>query len=195
MGSKKKKLIHISQSRMPATEKTREPVGNPYASLYLSYTDSDSEEDDLDKKDEVNVSSNDTTVPNRQWEIQSPVEPSKLFSRGKKRANTKRQNEDGWTSIAWSRPRFIGDDDEERKIKEEILEEAIMPTTPTYTAQEEDKTKFTQLAKEWSAKIRAGLEKAEASTVTNVRRTELSEDFIASLGKLSFFRKPMTVSN
>jgi hypothetical protein len=161
------------------------PKGNAFAVLDLS---SDSESSDVEVVPEVKQE-----VAPRQWTLEVPPEPASLFTRGKAKRTQKKKEDDGWTSIVWNRPRFM-EDDEERKIREELIEEATLnePKTPQYT--DEDTHKTTQLAKEWAAKLQADLERAEKQTEQKpTKRTDLSEDFVASLGKLSFFRRPMAV--
>jgi hypothetical protein len=119
-----------------------------------------------------------------------------LKGKGKERSNKKEDN-DGWISIAWNKPRFV--DDEEKKIKEEMLEEIILEEpvavvqdlcTSTELKEEESTVSNEVKVKNWAEKIRVNLEKVETK-----RTSELSDDFISSLGKLSFFRKPLTVDN
>jgi hypothetical protein len=183
-----------TQQGLSSKEAVKAPVTNKFAVLDMSSDDEGDSHSQTEEKQEVEA------VPvgheGRVWKLEEPVEPASIFSRGKKQKGKKRE-EDGWTSIVWNRPRFLNDDDEERKIKEELIAEANLPTTPKYTEEDleasEKVHKTTILAKEWAAKIQADLERVEEGKER--RRTELSEDFVASLGKLSFFRKPMTVAS
>jgi hypothetical protein len=168
---------------------TQKPKGNQFALLDLS---SEDEQEENVPVQEVSVAK----PAERHWEIQPPAEAGTIFSRGKKRRGAKKREEDGWTSIVWNKPQFLNDDDEKR-IKLERLEESI-PMTPPYTDEPvstgESTHKTSALAKEWAAKIQKDLERAEASVAPTKRKTELTDDFIASLGKLSFFRKPSVVA-
>jgi hypothetical protein len=187
------------QQDLNSKEVAKTPVMNKFAVLDMSSDD----EENTDVIEEVEEHSSTSTKPVleesevRVWKLEAPVEAGSIFSRTKKYKN-KKKDDDGWTSIVWNRPRFVNEDDEERKIKEELIAEANLPTTPKYTEEDleasEKVHKTTLLAKEWAAKIQADLERVETNTKEK-RRTELSDDFVASLGKLSFFRKPMVVSS
>jgi hypothetical protein len=187
------------QQDLNSKEVEKKPVMNKFAVLDMSSDD----EENTDVIEEVEEHSSTSTKPVQEesdvrvWKLEAPVEAGSIFSRTKKYKN-KKKDDDGWTSIVWNRPRFVNEDDEERKIKEELIAEANLPTTPKYTEEDleasEKVHKTTLLAKEWAAKIQADLERVETNTKEK-RRTELSDDFVASLGKLSFFRKPMVVSS
>lgn len=193
---KPNKYIETSQIRMVSSgvkkgidDETKRKLGNTFSVLDLS---SDSEgEEQREKGNDVKEEKKGVV---RDWKIEVTQETGALFSKNKKRKSGRKKEEDGWTSIAWKRPQFMTEDDE-IKIKEEKLEEVIR-TTPESSEEEckkevQEHHKTTQLAKEWAAKIRQSLEKAEASGAEpKAKKAELSDEFIASLGKLSFFRKP-----
>ena len=154
--------------------------GNPFAALVgLDSDDDDASPPPAPVAPPPSPPPVSTPAPTRQW-ILSPGEPSppNPFSRGRKGRPQERRVDDGWTSITWNKPQFVDDDsDDEKKIKEEIVAEAL-PSSP----KEEE---VPSMAKAWAEKVKASLEKAEK------KKPELSDDFIASLGKLSFFRRPL----
>jgi hypothetical protein len=186
---------------------------NPFDALQSSDSDSESESENGSEEPVATVVQNTRKfVKEKDWELVKPNDTRTFFSKlnkNKSNRNTHRTNDNGWTSIAWSKPRFIDtkveEDEEERKIREERLEElmeAEAKTPPIYEKEEvreekeeEEKEKPPAQIKDWALKIRDSLEKAEKEKPKPKEKTELSEDFISSLGKLSFFRKPMTVEN
>lgn len=203
-------------------EPRKVPKGNKFAILDLS-SDSESSDYENEAQSEENkrVENQNEKInrqveqpPYRHWDTNVQEEAGTIFSKGKKKKVYKKKDDDGWTSIVWNKPQFVNEDEEEKKIKQELIEEAAIPVTPPYydepvkeeteveNTKEENKAtekehKTTQLAKEWAAKIKADLEKAEAVALekaSTTKKKELSDDFIASLSKLSFFRKPMVVT-
>lgn len=112
---------------------------------------------------------------------------------GKKKNKNRLEKIDreGWTSITWTKPQFVSEDDEERAIQKEMLEE-IAEAEASMAAeegQEDNEKNDTVSAMMWAERIRQSLEKAEQSKKTV--SSGLSDDFVASLGKLSFFRRPL----
>ena len=101
----------------------------------------------------------------------------------------KKEDNDGWISIAWNKPRFV-EDEEEKKMKEELYEEVKTLEEVNTFDKEPEEVSTEMKVKNWAEKIKVNLERAESK-----RTSELSDDFISSLGRLTFFRKPMTVDN
>jgi hypothetical protein len=99
----------------------------------------------------------------------------------------KKEDNDGWISIAWNKPRFV-EDEEEKKMKEELYEEVKTLEEVNTFDKEPEEVSTEMKVKNWAEKIKVNLERAESK-----RTSELSDDFISSLGRLTFFRKPMTV--
>lgn len=170
---------------------------NPFAALETS--DSDSEEE----QEEVVITEEKPKRFVRDWETVRGNDMKVIFSKSNKK-NHEKTHSNGWTSIAWSKPRFedVKEDEEEKKIREERLQDLVEvedtspKTPPVYedVGEGEEKEKVPAQIKDWAVKIRESLEKAEKEK-PKAKENALSEDFISSLGKLSFFRKPMTVEN
>ena len=142
------------------------PRINKFAVLAFSDSDSDNESD---SESEVVVTTPEPKV------AASFTQSREFWSR---KAQVKRGS-DGWNTIEQKpRPNFISDDDEEKVIRREIEAEAAV-----------------NIAGIWAEKIRESLERAESARSTeeasHTVTKSLSNDFISSLDKLSFFRKPV----
>ncbi len=151
-------------------DKKSEPVRtNKFAVLSLS-DDSDSDaggESDAEQKEEPIV-------------VKKEVKASESREFWSKKTQVKRET-DGWNTVQPKpRPNFIVEDDEEKVIRREMEEEAKMEGA------DEGGAAGTHPAQIWADKIRESLERAEA---TRSAPKNLSNDFISSLDKLSFFRR------
>ena len=133
---------------------------NKFAVLALSDSDSDGESE---SESEVEV---------------EPAPQAKSQSREFWTRKTHvKKDADGWNTVQQKpRPNFISEDDEEKVIRREIEEEAASVSVATV----------------WAEKIRESLERAESVrvAVSEGATKGLSNDFISSLDKLSFFRRP-----
>jgi hypothetical protein len=150
-------------------DKKSEPVRtNKFAVLSLS-DDSDSDaggESDVEQKEEPIV-------------VKKEVKASESREFWSKKTQVKRET-DGWNTVQVKpRPNFIVEDDEEKAIRREMEEEAKVEEAGEGAG-------LTHPAQIWADKIRESLERAEAA---RSQPKALSNDFISSLDKLSFFRR------
>jgi hypothetical protein len=123
---------------------------------------------------------------------QQAIKEEDIVYMGKKKNKNRVEKIDreGWTSITWTKPQFVSEDDEERAIQKEMLEEiaeaeASMADDEAQKQEKDDSVS----AMMWAERIRQSLEKAEQSKKSS--SSGLSDDFVASLGKLSFFRRTL----
>jgi hypothetical protein len=136
---------------------------NKFAVLALSDSDSDG-----DSESEVEV---------EQKSAPAPLAKNQSREFWTRKTHVKK-DADGWNTVQQKpRPNFISEDDEEKVIRREIEEEAASVGVATI----------------WAEKIRESLERAESVRVpvSEGANKGLSNDFISSLDKLSFFRKPV----
>ncbi len=169
------------------------PKGNPFAALDLS----DSEEGGTGAAVAAAVPSPaaahveqpaDSKPRYRVWaETPEPTPTAVPFSKGRRSKVRHASDKEGWTSIQWNKPQFQEDSPESlsaastpRPIEEDLVEAA--PRTPEDMARE---------AKMWADRVKASLEKAEAAKQKHNQKP-LTDDFIQSLSKLSFFRRAPT---
>jgi hypothetical protein len=118
--------------------------------------------------------------------VKKEVKASESREFWSKKTQVKRET-DGWNTVQPKpRPNFIVEDDEEKAIRREMEEEAKMEGA------DEGLGGGTHPAQIWADKIRESLERAEASRSAP---KALSNDFISSLDKLSFFRRPAGLSS
>lgn len=151
----------------------------------------------------------------RVWNVsnEEPVKTTTPFSSPfsvKKKGKTKQihvQDEnDGWVSIRKNQPVFLDDSaessDSEKEIKKEALMEALVElsaldggvkTQPSVTATTGppmrsllNRGQNEMTAMDWAERVRVTLEKSEGQRRAS---SQASEDFVAGLGRLSFFRR------
>jgi hypothetical protein len=127
------------------------------------------------------------------------------FTIVQKRGRQITTDKEGWTSVQWNKPQFIDSETEsvesETQIKKELEEEAMESVGPDYASDEDippiipaPADPFPSLLNRgsintvaWAEKIKQSLEKAE--TNRKPPGIKATEDFVASLGKVSFFGK------
>jgi hypothetical protein len=161
---------------------------NPFAILA---SDSDSEED-MAKQETPVAPPN--SPPFRVWTQEEPFrgDRSVLFGR------VAPKKKDEWVSIRrWDQPQFMEEDELQEPLtptgesvifpeekKEFVLEDTVVPD-----AKQESMT-----AVAWAERIKKSLEKAETARAEKAKRLD-PEEFKEALGRLSFFRRPMTTSS
>ncbi len=155
-----------------------------------------------------------SSPPFRVWNLQpelSAVFSASPFSSKKKRGKVvhAEADHDGWVSIKKSQPMFVDDSanssDTEKEIKKEALLEALGELAsldePT---QQQNKTEEAPLsmrsllsrgqnemtALDWAERVRASLERAEAQR-RPAGAPSSTDAFVSTLGRLSFFRRPL----
>jgi len=134
---------------------------------------------------------------------------SSPFSKGKKVVSRQwsrprfKENEEGWTSIRWNQPQFQNEEeqDQEQAKAEEVHEGADAETeadafpslrkSEPWGSSRPDQESVSAVV--WADRIRRSLERAEASRAAKSKDSRLvdQDDFKESLGRLSFFRRPV----
>ncbi len=190
---------------------------NPFANLHLDESSSDEEEET--KRIHIQPTAPNTpalqTKPNeaspsfRVWKLTKEEEQTRNtfgspFSVKKKSSKTKQvhsqADHEGWVSIQKNKPvssESANSSDSEKEIKKEALMEALAELSsldaPAPEKVDQPQTTMRSLlnrgqhemtALDWAERVRVNLEKAESH-----RRTSAGNDFLASLGRPSFFRK------
>ena len=167
------------------------PVQNRFAAFD---TDSDSDEEDVivqeEKKEEETVK---VKEEQRVWPtVKEEVDPVSLFTSQRKtrRSGVQKEDSEGWVSITrTSKP--VKEEDEEKEIQKEVLEEIQEVEVKPIEAVEVEKANFVPLlargggASVWATRIRESLEKAEKATPPNPNVA--TDQFIGGLGRVSFF--------
>lgn len=125
-----------------------------------------------------------------QKQLVAETQDNVYMSKRKNKNRMEKVDREGWTSITWTKPQFVSEDDEERQIQKEIMEEIAEAEACEEEQEKVEEKNDTASAMMWAERIRASLEKAEQSKRSV--SSGLSDDFVASLGKLSFFRRPLT---
>jgi hypothetical protein len=181
---------------------------NPFAALQM---DSDSETEVKVNKEEpkpsppLRIITPSNSPPFRVWKLEEGEEkPKNVFKSPfsqKKRKQKMEQETDGWVSIQKNQPQFVDDNastESEKEIKKELVMEALTlePVTPPDFS---DPPPFPSLlnrgsgltAMDWAERVRTNLEKAEQARQKPLTTSQKTEDFVNSLGRLSFFRRPL----
>ena len=138
---------------------------------------------------------------------------SSPFSKGKKVVSRQwsrprfKENEEGWTSIRWNQPQFQNEEEvpdaevekqlEAEEVHEEPEPEAEAEAFPSlrksepWSSSRPDQESVSAVV--WAERIRRSLERAEASRAAKSKDSRLvdQDDFKESLGRLSFFRRPV----
>jgi hypothetical protein len=134
---------------------------------------------------------------------------SSPFSKGKKVVSRQwsrprfKENEEGWTSIRWNQPQFQNEEEvpegelQPEEVHEEAEAEADADAFPSLRKSEPwgssrpDQEPVSAVV--WAERIRRSLERAEASRAAKSKDNRLvdQDDFKESLGRLSFFRRPV----
>lgn len=132
------------------------------------------------------------------------------FMTKKKRGKTVHAEADheGWVSIKKNQPMFVEDSvhssDTEQEIKKEALLEALgdlslldQPSSQPQPPQTEGMRSLLtrgqneMTALDWAERVRASLERAEQNR-RPAGASQPTDAFVSALGRLSFFRRPMT---
>jgi hypothetical protein len=182
-----------------------EPVVAVAQKNRFALLESDSEGEETDCEQEIVAPS----APISQTPVITPVikEEKRTYASAVSRGTTK-----GWVSIKWQGPQFVDDEEElsEKEIMKEALEEAGVLPRPEEESVEISKevskessgnvptnspdlkplwNRSTNTAAVWAEKVKQNLEKAEAARRPHVGSFRPTEDFVAGVGRLSFFRK------
>jgi hypothetical protein len=132
----------------------------------------------------------------------------------KKRKQKMENDKDGWVSIQNNQPHFVDDNastESEQEIKKEVIMESLTlePVSPpefsedAKEAKEAKETKTSDFpsmlqrgggmtAMDWAERVRNSLERAEQARNKPPSAAQKTEDFVNALGRLSFFRRPLT---
>jgi hypothetical protein len=126
----------------------------------------------------------------------------------KKRKQKLENDKDGWVSIQNNQPHFVDDNastESEQEIKKEVIMESLTlePVSPPEFSEEANATKSTEFpsmlqrgggmtAMDWAERVRNSLERAEQARNKPPSAAQKTEDFVNALGRLSFFRRPLT---
>jgi hypothetical protein len=183
---------------------------NPFAALQM---DSDSESEK--QKNQVKPSpvlriQTPTQSPSfRVWKLEEGEEKPKNvfkspFSQKKRKPKQEQTDTEGWVSIQKNQPNFVDDNastESEKEIRKEVIMEALM-LEPVSPPDFEEKGDFNSMlsrgtgtsltALDWAERVRTSLEKAEQARIKPPSAAQKTEDFINGLGRLSFFRRPLT---
>jgi hypothetical protein len=187
---------------------------NPFAALQM---DSDSEVEEQEEKKVVEPSPSlrimtPTSSPSlRVWKLEEGEErPKNVFKSpfSQKKRKQKEHEKEGWVSIQKNQPQFVDDNastESEREIKKEVFMEALTlePVSPPEFKEEVAPTgtqDFPSLigrgtgltAMDWAERVRTSLERAEQARNKPPSAAQKTEEFANSLGRLSFFRRPVT---
>lgn len=157
-----------------------------------------------------------SSPPFRVWNLQPEEKAHAVFSASPFSSKKKRgkvvhaeADHDGWVSIKKSQPMFVDDSanssDTEKEIKKEALLEALGELASLdEPAQQQNKTEMAPLsmrsllsrgqnemtALDWAERVRASLERAEAQR-RPAGAASTTDTFVSTLGRLSFFRRPL----
>jgi hypothetical protein len=171
--------------------------------------DSDSEGDETDCEHEIVETAPAPQVPHAPIIMPVIKEEKRSYASAVSRGTTK-----GWVSIKWQGSQYMDDDEElsEKEIMKEALEEAgVLPGASVddeksqvnvskgdaevlkeVTSSPDLKplwNRSTNTAAVWAEKVKQNLEKAEAARRPHNGSFRPTEDFVAGVGRLSFFRK------
>ncbi len=175
---------------------------NPFAALQM---DSDSDSEKSKQSPSLRILTPQQSPSFRVWKLEEGEEKPKnvfksTFSQ-KKRRQVNHEHE-GWVSIQKNQPNFVDDNastDSEKEIKKEMIMEALTLEPVSPPDLEEKKEGDSVLSRgtgmsamDWSERVRTSLEKAEQARNKPPTSAQKTEDFINGLGRLSFFRRPMT---
>lgn len=178
---------------------------NPFALLDVS---SDSETEVVHNPTTTPVlPTTPVSPPFRVWKLNEQETNTRMkkgspFQIKKKNQRVKyEEDHEGWISIRYNQPQFDLDNlstDSEKEIKKEVLMEALSlePVTPTENdlgcpSLLERGHSSEMTAMDWAERVRANLERAEQS---RGNQTNSTDEFAAALGRLSFFRRPLTTT-
>ncbi len=171
-------------------------------------SDSDSE---LKKQIDLRILTPQQSPSFRVWKLEEGEEKPKnvfksTFTQKKRKQKMETNSEyEGWVSIQKNQPQFLADDNastgSEKEIRKEVIMEALMlePVSPPDFEEKEGfnsmlarGTGQTMSAMDWAERVRTSLEKAEQSRNKPPSAAQKTEDFVNGLGRLSFFRRPLT---
>ena len=132
--------------------------------------------------------------------------PFSVKKKGKTKQNHTHADNDGWVSIRKNQPTFLDDSADSSESEKEIKKEALMEALVELSALDTPSTRVSTIqttgtgmrsllnrghnemtAMDWAERVRVTLEKSEASRRTP--SSQASEEFVSSLGRLSFFRR------
>ena len=186
---------------------------NPFAALQYD-SDSDSAIEEQKKPEEPVVLRIHTPTQSpsyRVWKLDEGEEKPKNvfktpFSQKKRKQKMESEKDGGWVSIQKNQPQFVDDSvstDSEQEIKKEVVMEALVlePTTPPdyskpvsteFQSMFNRGTGTTLTAMDWAERVRSSLEKAEQARNKPPAAAQKTEDYVNGLGRLSFFRRPLT---
>jgi hypothetical protein len=183
---------------------------NPFAALQM---DSDSESEKPKQKPSetqspsLRILSPQQSPSFRVWKLEEGEEKPKnvfksTFSQKKRRQKMEANHDhEGWVSIQKNQPNFVDDGastESEKEIKKEMMMEALTlePVTPPDFEEKKEATSVlsrgSMTAMDWAERVRTSLEKAEQARNKPPSSAQKTEDFINGLGRLSFFRRPIT---
>lgn len=147
----------------------------------------------------------------RVWKLEEGEEKPKnvfksTFSQKKRKQKMEMTNDhEGWVSIQKNQPNFVDDNastESEKEIKKEVIMEALTlehvsppdfePSTGEFNSMLARGTGSTMSAMDWAERVRTSLEKAELARSKPPSNAQKTEDFVNGLGRLSFFRRPLT---
>lgn len=150
-----------------------------------------------------------SSPPFRVWKMDEP--PKNVFKSpfSQKKKKQKMENDkDGWVSIQNNQPHFVDDNastESEQEIKKEVIMESLTlePVSPPEFSEEAKDAKSTEFpsmlqrgggmtAMDWAERVRNSLERAEQARNKPPSAAQKTEDFVNALGRLSFFRRPLT---
>jgi hypothetical protein len=182
---------------------------NPFAALQMD-SDSESEKPKQSQSPSLRILSPQQSPSFRVWKLEEGEEKPKnvfksTFSQKKRRQKMEANHEhEGWVSIQKNQPNFIDDGastESEKEIKKEMIMEALTlePVSPPDFEEKKEGssvlsrgTGTSMSAMDWAERVRTSLEKAEQARNKPPSSAQKTEDFINGLGRLSFFRRPMT---
>lgn len=135
--------------------------------------------------------------------------PFSVKKKGKTKQIHVQEENDGWVSIRKNQPVFLDDSAESSESEKEIKKEALMEALVELSALDGGGSISTaapvqtttgptmrsllnrgqneMTAMDWAERVRMTLEKSEGQR--SASSTKMSEDFVSSLGRLSFFRR------
>ena len=179
---------------------------NPFAALQM---DSDSDSEKPKPSPSLRIQTPTQSPSFRVWKLEEGEEKTKnVFKNAfsQKKRKQKMDQHEGWVSIQKNQPQFVDDNastESEKEIKKEVIMEALTlePVSPPDFEQTEKGefnsmlargTGSTMSAMDWAERVRTSLEKAEQARNKPPSSAQKTEDFINGLGRLSFFRRPLT---